>query len=114
MRRSDLAFHLVPAVVMVVDLLFFSPPWTITFVPATLTSAVLAFSYWFWIEQCYQNNGFYPYPIFEQLPTVGRVGLFTMSAVVMAANTVALKWVYSKVNGTDAPTETPGALKKKA
>lgn len=45
----------------------------------------------------------YPYPIFEQLPTSGRIGLFTLSAVVMALSTATLKWLYGRVNGFGVP-----------
>lgn len=54
---ADLNFHLVPFVVMLVDLLFLSPPWTITAVPAMGLSGCLAVAYWFWVEKCYQENG---------------------------------------------------------
>lgn len=71
---ADLGFHAVPALALVADLLFFSPPWTIAFVPALALSNGIAFGYWFWIERCYQFNQFYPYPIFEMLGTKERVG----------------------------------------
>lgn len=41
----------------------------------------------------------YPYPLFEVLDTNGRVALFTVSALLMAINTVTLKWLYGRVNG---------------
>ncbi|CAG8907459.1 unnamed protein product [Penicillium salamii] len=83
----DLSFHATPSIVMLIDLLFLSPPWTITVLPALMVSGTIAFGYWFWIEQCFAVNGWYPYPIFEALPTEGRIGLFTLSAVVMALST---------------------------
>jgi FAR-17a/AIG1-like protein len=46
----DLSFHLAPAVFLLVDLLFFSPPWAIGFVPALGLSTVIAVGYWGWIE----------------------------------------------------------------
>jgi len=96
---ADLSFHIAPSILLLVDLLFLSPPWTISVVPAIGLSAVIAFLYWFWIEHCYQYNGFYPYPIFELLDSTQRVFLFMGSAMVMALNTVVLKWLYGKVNG---------------
>lgn len=96
---------------LLVDLLFFSPPWTITVVPALGLSAGIAFTYWFWIELCYSRNGFYPYPLFEILGTGERVGLFGGSAVVMTASTVVLKWVYGRVNGVGGLSR-PGDVKK--
>lgn len=53
----DVGFHAVPSILLVVDLLFLSPPWTITVVPAMGISSVLAFGYWFWVELCYRHNG---------------------------------------------------------
>lgn len=52
-----MGFHAVPSILLVVDLLFLSPPWTITVVPAMGISSVLAFGYWFWVELCYSHNG---------------------------------------------------------
>lgn len=47
----------------------------------------------------------YPYPIFEALPTEGRIGLFTLSATVMALNTITLKWLFGRVNGLGNPIQ---------
>lgn len=60
---------------------------------------------------CY---GRYPYPIFEQVPFEGRVGLFVLSAVVMALSTATLKWLHGRVNGFGTqvkPQARPGAVK---
>jgi hypothetical protein len=105
----DLSFHAAPSVALVLDLLLFSPPWTITALPAFGLSGVIAVAYWWWIERCYTFNGFYPYPLFEVLDTKGRVGLFAASALLMAANTVVLSWVYRVINGVG--TERPGRVK---
>lgn len=72
--HADLSFHAVPSIALVIDLLFFSPPYAVPFLPAFGLSSCIAFGYWFWIEHCYQMNGFYPYPIFELLDTTQRVG----------------------------------------
>lgn len=50
-----------------IDLLFLSPPWTITALPAMGVSSILAFSYWFWVEQCYKHNG---WSVFHQTPLI--------------------------------------------
>ncbi|KAL1979547.1 hypothetical protein VTN96DRAFT_5576 [Rasamsonia emersonii] len=113
--HADINFHAIPAIVLLVDLLFLSPPWTITALPALALSTVFAFGYWFWIEKCYEHNGWYPYPIFELLPTPGRIGLFALSAVIMTLNTVTLKWLYGRLNGFGreaAPQARPGDVKK--
>jgi hypothetical protein len=56
---TDVGFHMIPSALLVLDILFLSPPWTITPIPAIGLSAAIAFAYWFWIELCYQNNGLY-------------------------------------------------------
>lgn len=114
----DVGFHLVPAVVLSLDLILFSPPWTIRAYSAMAISMIFAFLYWGWVELCFSRNGWYikriplfdrlyspltrcryPYPIFDVLNTVQRVGLFTFSAALMTASTSLLKWVYGRFNG---------------
>lgn len=110
----DLGFHAAPTAFLLVDLLFLSPPWTVSALPAVAVSAVIAFAYWFWIEVCYARNGFYPYPLFAILNTAQRVGLFGASALLMAASTLTLKWLYGRVNGFGAPGPVkarPGKVK---
>jgi len=110
----DLGFHAIPSILLVVDLLLLSPPWTITALPAIGLSAAIAFAYWFWIELCYQNNGWYPYPLFDLLDTTQRIGLFSASALLMAASTAVLKWLYGRINGYGArttPHARPGNVK---
>lgn len=98
---ADLSFHAIPSILLTVDLLLFSPPWTVSMTQAFALSTVLAFLYWPWVETCAQHNGYYPYPIFDMVGTKGRVGLFTMSALVMTGSTVMLKALYEKVNGKE-------------
>ncbi|KAE8356664.1 FAR-17a/AIG1-like protein-domain-containing protein [Aspergillus coremiiformis] len=110
---TDITFHAIPAIVLLIDLFLLSPPWTITVLPALGLSSTIAFGYWFWIERCFSYNGWYPYPIFEQLPFEGRIGLFGLSAVVMALSTGTLKWLYGRVNGygtQSRPQSHPGAI----
>ncbi|PYH99908.1 hypothetical protein BO71DRAFT_393875 [Aspergillus ellipticus CBS 707.79] len=113
--HADIGFHAVPSVVLLIDLLFLSPPWTISIAPALGLSSAIALGYWVWIERCFQYNGWYPYPIFEVAGFAGRVGIFALSAVVMALSTRSLKWLYSCVNGHGARTEAqpcPDAVKQ--
>lgn len=118
--RVDLSFHFVPGLALVTDLLFFSPPYAIAFLPALILSGAIAFGYWIWIELCYTHNGFYPYPLFQILATHERVGLFAASALLMTLSTSALIWLYGVVNGQDvkdmmrstvAGREKPGNVK---
>jgi len=99
----DLSFHAVPSAVLLVDVLFFSPPWTVSVVPATGISSSIALGYWFWVEECYRHNKFYPYPIFDEVGPTGRVLLFGASAVTMTLGVITLQAVHGYINGTDVP-----------
>ncbi|PYI20891.1 integral membrane protein [Aspergillus violaceofuscus CBS 115571] len=112
--NADISFHAVPSVILLIDLLLLSPPWTITILPALGLSSTIAIGYWFWIERCFQYNGMYPYPIFEVASFEGRIGIFAISAVVMALSTGTLKWLHGRVNGfgTSKPQSRPGAIKQ--
>ncbi|MCJ1286610.1 hypothetical protein MMC26_005956 [Xylographa opegraphella] len=108
---ADIGFHLAPALFLLLDLLFFSPPWSIPPLSALGVSGVLAFSYWWWVEHCFAHNGWYPYPLFELLSPAWRGVLFVGSALVMTGSTVCLKWVYGRVNGWGV--EGPIVMRKK-
>lgn len=55
----DIGFHLAPAVFLTLDLVLFSPPWTIPTYGVFSISTALAFSYWYWVELCFSHNGWY-------------------------------------------------------
>lgn len=96
---ADFSFHAVPAIALGIDLLFFSPPYTISVLPAFALSGAIAVGYWFWVEECKRHNGYYPYPIFDALDYSGRVALFVGTAAVMTVSTVSLKFVHGLLNG---------------
>lgn len=95
----DISFHAMPAILLTLDYLLLSPPWTVSFRRALTVSTAFAFAYWFWVEHCYRHNGWYPYPIFAALTTPWRILTFGFSALLMAGSTEALKLVYRNVNG---------------
>ncbi|KAH8762531.1 FAR-17a/AIG1-like protein [Diaporthe sp. PMI_573] len=97
----DFGFHAMPAIMLTLDLLLLSPPWTIRFQGALTLSTFLAFAYWAWIEYTFSYNQTYPYPIFTLLSTPQRVGLFTFSGLTCAISTMGLKWLYGKINGIE-------------
>lgn len=128
---ADIGFHAMPSILLTIDLLLLSPPWTIKALPAMGLSSAIAVAYWAWVEHCFQHNGLYvqifpfysqstncrhsyPYPLFEQLDIPQRVALFTGAAITMTGSTVMLKWLYAKVNSIDVdqlrstPTHTKG------
>lgn len=53
----DIGFHAMPGLLLGLDALLFSPPWTIGAIPMLALSNVLAFVYWAWVEHCYSHNG---------------------------------------------------------
>jgi hypothetical protein len=53
----DIGFHLAPAVLLTLDLILFSPPWTISAYGMMSLATVVAFSYWYWVEVCFSKNG---------------------------------------------------------
>ncbi|KAK0729409.1 FAR-17a/AIG1-like protein [Apiosordaria backusii] len=97
----DFGFHAMPAVMLTLDLMLLSPPWTIKGYSAMALSICLGFLYFGWVEYCFERNGWYPYPILELLKFWQRVILFSVSAVLMTASTLALKWLYGKINGIE-------------
>ena len=97
---ADLSFHAIPQILLLVDFLLLSPPWTISTTNAMGLSSMLAITYWPWVQQCFNHNGFWPYPIFGMFGLYGRIGLFVLSAVIMTMNTVILKRLYQMVNGS--------------
>ncbi|KAI9852570.1 MAG: hypothetical protein M1824_001859 [Vezdaea acicularis] len=112
---ADIGFHAMPALLLTIDLLFFSPPWTISALPAMGISGALAMAYWAWIEQCFKHNGWYPYPLFEQLTPPFRAALFGVSAITMTLSTATLQWLYGRVNGFGTGTQAkahPDAVKE--
>lgn len=56
---ADVGFHAAPGILLSIDMLFFSPPWTIGTLPAMGLSTILACGYWVWVELCYARNGWY-------------------------------------------------------
>ncbi|KAL8944505.1 MAG: hypothetical protein Q9216_000415 [Gyalolechia sp. 2 TL-2023] len=97
----DISLHAIPATLLSLDFLLLSPPWTISFPQSLTLSTSLAFTYWFWVEQCYRHNGWYPYPIFDVLTTPWRIALFAFSGLLMAGSTATLKLIYRALNGSD-------------
>lgn len=97
----DFGFHAMPAIMLALDLLLFSPPWTIKFRGAVALSTSLAFGYWAWIEFCFSHNQTYPYPIFTFLSTPQRIALFLFAGITCAMSTMGLKWLYGMINGIE-------------
>ncbi|KAI1061353.1 hypothetical protein LB507_011227 [Fusarium sp. FIESC RH6] len=94
----DLGFHLVPAVLLVLDLLLWSPRATISTRSMMSLSTILAAVYWCWIELCFYKNGWYPYPMMDQFTATQRVVIFVASAGLLTASSSGLQWVHGKIH----------------
>lgn len=94
----DLGFHLVPAVLLALDLVLWSPRATITTRSMMSLSTVLAILYWCWIELCFYKNGWYPYPMMDQFSAIQRVVIFIASAGLLTASSSTLQYVHGKVH----------------
>lgn len=53
---ADIGFHAAPAAFLSLDLLLFSPPWTIKPKEALALSLGLALAYWSWVDVCFSYN----------------------------------------------------------
>ncbi|RKF58379.1 UPF0641 membrane protein [Erysiphe neolycopersici] len=93
----DIGLHALPAILLAIDLFFFSPPWNVSFLKALGLSSLTASLYWVWVEHCFSYNGFYPYPIFQLLDTNQRMVLFGFAALLMTCSTIFLKLLKVKI-----------------
>ncbi|KAL5121877.1 hypothetical protein ACEQ8H_000092 [Pleosporales sp. CAS-2024a] len=125
----DLTFHFFPAALTTLDALLLSPPWPSSssssseeepmvphhapFVSLALCTATVLL-YWVWIEICYANNGFYPYPLFALLSTAQRIALFTLSGAIMCGVAAALRAAYACCNGCEGVVDELKQGKKRA
>ncbi|CZT13281.1 uncharacterized protein RAG0_16813 [Rhynchosporium agropyri] len=96
---ADIGFHAMPSILLAIDLLLLSPPWTIKTSQALALSSAIAVAYWFWVEECFKHNGFYPYPMFGELTTIPRAGVFAGAVLLMTGSTVVLQKLCSLING---------------
>jgi len=49
----DFGMHAMPAIMLTLDLLLLSPPWTVKAYHAMALSMTIAFAYWIWMEICF-------------------------------------------------------------
>jgi hypothetical protein len=53
----DFGFHAMPAIMLTLDLIVLSPPWSIKAYSALKLDFMLTFLYWSWVEYCFSING---------------------------------------------------------
>ena len=79
-----------------------------------ILSTIVAFTYWIWIEICFSQNGFYPYPLFALLTTNQRIGLFVVSGVIMWIVGGLLRAAYARINGYESVEQLEKVRRNKA
>jgi hypothetical protein len=52
----DFGFHAIPAIMLILDLIVLSPPWSIKAYRALKLDLMLTFLYWGWVEYCFSIN----------------------------------------------------------
>jgi FAR-17a/AIG1-like protein len=96
---EDLGFHFFPTFFLLLDTLFFSPPWQTHALGALGWFALFAAGYWMWIEHCFSYNRFYPYPLMGMLNPVQRAGLFGFATLLCWSAFLTVRELYRRVNG---------------
>ncbi|KUJ14111.1 uncharacterized protein LY89DRAFT_590926 [Mollisia scopiformis] len=94
----DFGFHAIPALMLTLDLMALSPPWSMKILNVVLLDLVLTFSYWSWIEYCFSVNGWYPYPLLGSLSVSQKLLLSIVSAALMTGSTMVLESVHERVD----------------
>ncbi|ODQ65293.1 hypothetical protein NADFUDRAFT_42577 [Nadsonia fulvescens var. elongata DSM 6958] len=82
-RSFDLSVHVAPVVLLVIDLLAFSPSWHhVSKRKAAGLYALASTVYWYWVHHTYGVNGFFPYPFLSLVTIWQRVGVFLVGGFV--------------------------------
>jgi hypothetical protein len=95
----DMGFHFFPTVLLLVDTLFFSPPWETHALAALMSFSVMAGGYWIWVEQCYNYNNFYPYPLMGMMTREQRMALFAFATLLCWLSFFIVRGLYRMLNG---------------
>ncbi|KAF5629789.1 uncharacterized protein FTJAE_8434 [Fusarium tjaetaba] len=101
-----------PSLLMPADLVIntwadLGPRATVTTRRMMFTSTILAVIYWCWIELCYYQNGWYPYPMMDQFNAMQRVAVFVGSSGLLTLTSSSLQSVHDKVHRLDVTKVKP-------
>ena len=91
---ADCSFHLAPAIFLSIDFLFFSPPSETALAMSVGQFTSLGLAYYFWVEWCYQRNGFYAYPMLHHLSPTGKFWLFLGATALALFGSIVLSRAY--------------------
>ena len=91
---ADCSFHLAPAIFLSIDFLLFSPPSQTALAMSVAQFTSLGVAYYFWVEWCYQRNGFYAYPMLHHLSATGKIWLFLGATALALFGSIILSRAY--------------------
>ncbi|KAK9898777.1 hypothetical protein P389DRAFT_193797 [Cystobasidium minutum MCA 4210] len=77
----DLSLHALPALLLWIDFLFLSPPFSAASSPILLSS-LLTTGYACWMEHCARINGNFPYPFLGDMQPLARAAFYSACAIV--------------------------------
>lgn len=91
----DLSIHVYPAIVEVLDVLFYTSRFNTSSISVFTLFSVITGLYWSWVHHTFSKNGFFPYPLLELLDQQKRVALFVGATVILTISYKILKTVQS-------------------
>lgn len=121
---TDISMHAFPAVLLLVDYLVFSPPFStrrsgVLRLPFPhLLSLFSTLAYCVWAEVCNYHNGHYPYPLLSLLSNAQRAGLYLLCAFLIVTVVEIAQQVHRVVDASlnrtwVVPNPSPRVAEKK-
>lgn len=104
---TDMTLHLFPTVFLWADMLLFAPMPTVEgrgvlYHPQPLLlTGLFAASYSLWIEKTKKENGYYPYPMMDQMTTLQRTLLEVGAGLMCYGAFHAANYLFRAIRGSD-------------
>ncbi|KAK9387760.1 FAR-17a/AIG1-like protein-domain-containing protein [Lipomyces mesembrius] len=96
--QIDFGLHGAPAIVLLIDFLYFSPNWTASPLAVLALYSSAGVGYWMWVHKAYSINSYFPYPLFEIVTTEQRALIFAGSIGILYGVFFALRKLHSVLN----------------
>ncbi|KAJ8098829.1 FAR-17a/AIG1-like protein [Lipomyces tetrasporus] len=103
--QMDFALHGAPAILLVIDFLYFSPNWTTSPLAVLTIYSSAGVAYWMWVHRTYAVNNYFPYPLLEIVTTEQRALIFAVSIVILYGVFFSLRKLHSIVNKAHVKSE---------
>ncbi|CAN6600241.1 hypothetical protein TRVA0_001S08570 [Trichomonascus vanleenenianus] len=89
----DMSMHAAPALVLLMDVVFYGERWSLPTVKAIPMFGALSVGYWIWVHHTFSKNGFFPYPLFAIVDTRYRALIFAVSTLVVCISYKVIKHI---------------------